>query len=201
MTTVDASYLTSHEVARLLGVSASAVLSWIDKGWIKAHRTPGGHRRVEKLELIRFLRERNMPVPRVLTGVKRLLIIDDDPGILKTTKRVLKHHAPDLTLETSEGAVDGLLKIGTFRPDAVVLDAYMPGMNGIEVCQRIRNAPETSHILVIAVTGHPSPSIASAFVEAGAAACLNKPIDVDELLEALGLSIGQSKGSAKREHS
>src|SRR5258708_36329240 len=119
MTTVDASYLTSHEVARLLGVSASAVLSWIDRGWIKAHRTPGGHRRVEELELIRFLRERNMPVPRVLTGVERLLVIDDEPAVLKTTRRVLKHRAPDLTLESSDGAVAGLLKIGTFRPDAV----------------------------------------------------------------------------------
>jgi excisionase family DNA binding protein len=194
MTTVDASYLTSHEVARLLSVSASAVLSWIDKGWIKAHRTPGGHRRVEKSELIRFLQEHNMPVPRELMGVTRLLIIDDDPSMLKTTKRILKLHAPDLTLETSDGAVDGLLKIGTFRPDAVVLDAYMPGMNGIEVCQRIRKAPETSHILVVAVTAHPSPSIGSAFIEAGAAACLDKPIDIEKLFAVLGITSEKNAG-------
>jgi excisionase family DNA binding protein len=187
MTTSEISYLTSHEVARLLGVSASAVLSWVDRGLIKAHRTPGGHRRVEKTELVRFLRERKMPMPRELAGIQRLLIIDDDIDVLKVTHKLIRRGAPSLTVETSAGAIDGLLKIGTFRPEAVVLDAYMPGMNGIEVCQRIRSSPETAHIMVVAVTGRPSPSIGAAFMEAGAIACLDKPLDVMKLFEVLGI--------------
>ena len=188
---MEPTYLTSHEIARLLGVSASAVLSWIDKGWLVAHRTPGGHRRVEKAVLIEFLRKKQMPVPEGLVGVRRLLVIDDESTTLRTTERQLKLHAPELSITTAEGAIDGLLKIGTFRPDAVLLDAYMPGMNGIEVCRRIRETPETSHIVIVAITAHPSVHLASALVEAGAVACLGKPLDTKALLTALGLDLSR----------
>lgn len=163
------------------------MLSWIDRGWLSAHRTPGGHRRVEKSALVEFLHQRKMPVPPTLTGVRRLLIIDDDPTLLRSTERLLKLRAPELTLLGADGAVDGLLRIGTFRPDAVLLDAYMPGMNGIEVCRRIRTSPETAHILVVAITAYPSAHLASALIEAGAAACLPKPLDPKALLQALGI--------------
>ena len=142
---------------------------------------------MEKAVLVQFLRQRQMPIPEGISGVRRLLVIDDDPALLRTTERQLKVHAPEVTVMSAEGAIDGLLKIGTFRPDAVLLDAYMPAMNGIEVCQRIREAPETAHILVVAITGRPSVHVASALVEAGAIACLEKPLDPKLLLEALSL--------------
>jgi excisionase family DNA binding protein len=178
-------FLTTHNIARMIGVSPSAVLSWIDKGLIVAHRTPGGHRRVEKGTLLKFLREQKMPVPRELVGVSRLLVVDDDPAFLRTVVRLLKQRAPRLTLETATNPVDGLLKISTFQPDAVLLDAYMPQMNGIEVCQKIHESAETAHIVVIAVTGRPSAKVAAAFREAGAIACLTKPLDADQLVDML----------------
>jgi CheY-like chemotaxis protein len=60
-------------------------------------------------------------------------------------------------------------------------------MNGIDVCRRIRTSPETAHILVVAITAYPSAHLASALIEAGAAACLPKPLDPKALLEALGI--------------
>jgi excisionase family DNA binding protein len=182
-------YLTSHQIAQLVHVSPSTVLSWIDKGILPAHRTPGGHRRVERVALVHFLRNHRMPVPRQLAGVGRLLLIDDEPVFLRTTRRQLKRQAPWLQLETSESAADGLIKVGTFRPDAVLLDAYMPGMDGIEVCRLLRSSPETAHIMVVAVSGHPSQEIEAEFVRAGAVSVLNKPLDM-----ALFLSLLASNG-------
>jgi excisionase family DNA binding protein len=184
---VETSYFTSHDIARLLRVSASAVLSWIDRGWLSAHRTPGGHRRVERSALVEFLRKRQMPVPDGLAGVRRVLIIDDDPTVVRTTERQLKQHAPYVTVMGADGPIDGLLKIGTLRPDAVLLDAYMPAMNGIEVCRRIRETPETAHTIIVAITAHPAVHLASALVEAGAVACLGKPLETEALFEALGI--------------
>jgi CheY-like chemotaxis protein len=160
-------------------------LSWIDKGLLEAHRTPGGHRRVERDALVAFLKSREMPIPRELADLQKLLIIDDDVAMLKALKRSLSGEAPELEIEIAESAVDGLLKVGTFRPDAVLLDAYMPGMNGVEVCVRIRAAPETARIRVIALTGQPSPHLAAAFLEAGAVACLTKPLELAQLLSVL----------------
>src|SRR4051794_18730263 len=110
----DATPLTSHEVARLLGVSPSAVLSWVERGWLQAHRTPGGHRRFARSALLSFLRSRKMPVPQELIVVARLLVIDDDPTFLRAIERTLPTQLPGLTVQTAESAVDGLLKVGTF---------------------------------------------------------------------------------------
>jgi excisionase family DNA binding protein len=179
-------YYTSHAIARLVRVSPSTVLSWIDKGLLPAHRTPGGHRRVEASTLVRFLRDNQMPVPRELLNVSTLLVVDDDVMFLRSIERLLKLQAPELTVETADSAVDGLLKVGTIRPDAVLLDAYMPGMNGVEVCRRLNGSTETRHILVLAVTGHPSEEVLRDFREAGAAQCFTKPVDVAAVLAALG---------------
>ncbi len=178
---------TSHDVARLVRVSPSTVLAWVDRGLLPAYRTPGGHRRIDAVALVRFLREHQMPIPKDLAPITRVLIIDDEEPFLRTAKRLLKRRAPHIDVEIANGAVDGLLKVGTFRPDAVLLDAYMPGIDGVEVCKRLQQSPETRHIMVVAVTGQPSPEMKQAFTDAGAVACLIKPLDVEALVALLGM--------------
>jgi len=190
---VISAYLTSHAVAKLVRVSPSTVLSWIDKGLLPAHRTPGGHRRVEPAALVRFLRDHDMPIPRDLSNVSRLLVIDDEAPFLSTARRFFKRHAPALKVETADGAVDGLLKVGTFRPDAVLLDAFMPGMDGLEVCRRLRASGATAHIRVVAITAHASRELEAAFRKAGAVACLSKPLEPVSLFGALGLEGAQEE--------
>lgn len=180
-------YFSSHAVARMLRVSPTTVLAWIDRGLVTAHRTPGGHRRVERGELLRFLRDSHLPIPPELAPVATLLLVDDDLTFLRSLERELKQRAPDLEVYTASDAVEALLLVGTARPQAVLLDAYMPGMNGVEVCRRLREAPATRGLLVLAVTGSPSPELAAEFLRAGAAACFAKPVDVAELLGRLGL--------------
>jgi excisionase family DNA binding protein len=180
-------YLSSHTVAKLVSVSPSTVLTWIDSGLLPAHRTLGGHRRVAPGALVRFLRDHHMPVPDDLAPVQRLLVIDDEAPFLSTMTRLLRRHAPRVTVATAEGSTDGLLKVATFHPDAVLLDAFMPGIDGVQMCHLLRQSPETAHIMVIAVTGRPSPDIEAAFAEAGAVACLTKPVDAASLLRVLGV--------------
>lgn len=185
---MTSSFLTSHAVAELIGVSPSTVLSWIDKGLLPAFRTPGGHRRVDPGALVEFLRAHQMPVPHsLLPQARRVLLIDDEVPFLRSTKRALKQQFPDLEVEVAEGPVEGLLKIGTDKPDAVVLDAVMPGMDGVEVCRQIRQNPATAEIIVIALTGRLDAELAAAFARAGATACLRKPLDLPALVRLLGL--------------
>ena len=171
-----------------MSVSPSTVLGWIDRGLLPAHRTPGGHRRVERGALVRFLRDHGMPVPTQLLGTSRLLVIDDEAAFLRTVKRMLHRAVPEVAVETAQGALDGLLQVVTFMPDAVLLDAYMPGMDGVEVCKRLRASSATAHIRVIGVTGRPSPELERSYQRAGASAFLTKPLEVSELLVALGLA-------------
>ncbi len=192
MPTHSIDYLTTHEVARLLQVSPGAVLTWIDQGTLPAFRTPGGHRRVVKSTLARFVRDHGMPLPREL-GVSRLLIVDDEPAFLRSAQRLLRSATPGLEIATATTAIDALLKVGTFRPDAVLLDAYMPGMDGVEVCKRLHSSPQTENIVIVAITGKPSAELEKDFKKAGASALLVKPLEAEELTEALGISHASMK--------
>ncbi len=186
MPTTD--YVSSHQAAKLISASPSAVLNWIDDGLLPAYRTPGGHRRVERSALIRFLRDHEMPIPRSLAGVARLLIVDDDEKFLRTTSRLLKRKAGHLTVETAANSMDALLRIGIFRPDAVLVDTYMAGVNGVELCRRLQAGPETNQTTVVAMSGRVTAKLEAAFVDAGAVGVLAKPLDTNLLLDVLGLS-------------
>lgn len=179
-------FFSSHEVAELVQVSPSAVLRWIGQGRLRAFRTPGGHRRIQSLALLEFLRAHNMPVPRGLEpDAVRLLAIDDKPAFVPPLRVLLQRLDPRIQLEAAEGAVDGLLKVGLKRPDAVLLDAYMPGMDGLEVCRRLKSADETRGIAVIALTGRPSERLEADFRAAGASAFLLKPVRPEVIYGAL----------------
>ena len=183
--------LTSHEVASLVQVSPSSVLKWIEQGKLRAFRTPGGHRRVASDELVDFLRAHRLPVPLELEGAKvRLLVIDDEPTYLRSLGALLAKSDSSIEVSLAENALDGLLKVGLLRPEVVLLDSYMPGMDGLEVCRRLKESPQTASIAVLAMSGRHSPELAKKFLDAGAAAFLPKPFQPAEVLsklEALGL--------------
>ncbi len=180
-------YVSSHQVAKLLNASPSAVVSWIDKELLPAYRTPGGHRRVDRGALIRFLRDHGMPIPRQLVAVARLLVVDDDKTFLRNATRLMARRAPQLTVETADSAMDALLKIGIFRPDAILVDAKMPEMNGVDLCRRLAEDEATRHITVVAISGRVTAKLEAAFVDAGAVGLLAKPLDTSVLLDVLGL--------------
>ena len=58
--------LSTFAIAEMLHVDPGSVANWIDQGLLKAHRTPGGHRRVASEDLVMFLREHKMPIPAEL---------------------------------------------------------------------------------------------------------------------------------------
>jgi excisionase family DNA binding protein len=179
---------TSHEVSSLLQMNPTTVIRWIDQGQIKAYRTPGGHRRVCERDLLAFLKSYNMPIPAELTPVEapRFLLVDDDPKFLRALRRGLAKHFAGSEIDTSTNGIEALLKIGTLRPNVVVLDIYMPEVDGIEVCRKIKENKQTSHVEVVGMTGRPSADVERKIREAGAKALLTKPFTASQLASALG---------------
>jgi CheY-like chemotaxis protein len=68
-----------------------------------------------------------------------------------------------------------------------VLDLMMPGMDGFEVCRRLRERPTLNHIRIVAITGFANAENVERVLAAGADACLPKPLDSDRLVAELGL--------------
>jgi putative two-component system response regulator len=129
--------------------------------------------------------EQSLPIPLDLLGIRSVLLIDDEPAVLRSMSRVLRQAAPDLQLWLAEGPSDGLSQAAACQPEAVIVDAYMPGMSGVEVCSRIRTTRATKHQAVLAMTADPTPELAAAFAQAGAIGFLEKPVDAPALFEVL----------------
>jgi CheY-like chemotaxis protein len=174
----------------MLHVDPGSVANWIDQGLLKAHRTPGGHRRVVIDHLIEFLREHKMPVPPELGSTPiRILVVDDEEAVAKLIARAIRTQYPDYeVVEANDGFRAGAT-IATLRPDVVILDLRMPGMDGYEVCRMIKSQEATRHAEVIAMTAYPSSESEKRIKECGARVCLAKPLDLDQLMKEVELSL------------
>jgi len=175
--------LTTFQIANMLGVSDQSVSNWIDAGQLPAERTPGGHRRVEPDDLIEFLKQQEMRIPDELdVAPTTILSVDDDTDVAEWIAKTLGENRPDFRVLTAHDGFDAGKIITTERPDLVILDLYMPGLDGFEVCRRIKSDPQTQSIKVVAATAHPSAQAEQAITDAGAEAYLTKPLEGDNLV-------------------
>ncbi|MBT3200017.1 MAG: response regulator [Phycisphaerales bacterium] len=185
-----ANNLSTFAIAEMLHVDPGSVANWIDQDLLKAHRTPGGHRRVAVEDLVVFLREHKMPVPAALDTVPiRVLIVDDETAITQLISRALRAAHPDYEVhEAHDGFRAGTL-VATLKPDVVVLDLRMPGMDGYEVCRLIKSQDSTRHAEVVAMTAYPSPENQQQIIDCGARVCIAKPLDMAQLLHEVNISL------------
>jgi two-component system cell cycle response regulator len=110
----------------------------------------------------------------------RVLVVDD---ILSNVKLLdAKLTAEYFEVETASSGAEALDKIAANEPDIVLLDVMMPGMDGFEVCRRIKANPATAHIPVVMVTALDQSSDRVAGLGAGADDFLTKPVDDEALL-------------------
>jgi putative two-component system response regulator len=118
--------------------------------------------------------------PADTTPTSRVLIVDDDPAVLNLLVRLLTKQG-----YTTETAVDGpsaLVAAAQHPPDLVILDVIMPGMNGFELCRRLKRDPVSRLIPVIMVTGDGQHEQRIEALDSGADDFLAKPVDTHELL-------------------
>ena len=105
----------------------------------------------------------------------RVLVVDD---ILSNVKLLeAKLSAEYFEVATAFNGLECLSKMEEVIPDIVLLDVMMPGMDGFEVCRRIKANPKTAHVPVVMVTALDQPSDRVAGLEAGADDFLTKPVD------------------------
>ncbi|HBA87577.1 MAG TPA: hybrid sensor histidine kinase/response regulator, partial [Geobacter sp.] len=113
----------------------------------------------------------------------KLLAIDDNHDNLLTLSALLKAFLPEASLITSQSGADGIRRARLERPDAILLDIQMPGMDGYESTCRLKSSPATQHIPIILMTAHRTDSACKVRgLECGADAFLAKPIDEAELV-------------------
>jgi excisionase family DNA binding protein len=200
--------LTTFQAAKLCGVSHKSIERWIDAGLLPGFRTPGGHRRVHRADLLGFVQSRRtMESGTRLTGPKdgeapRVLIVDDDPSIRMLFQEFFRTAYGDkYSIEVAGSGYDAGVQVERFKPHVMLLDLMMPDLNGFQVCEKTRMDADHASMIIIAMTG--SDAMASQARESNLFhGVFLKPIkmaqvkeNIDELLAERGFALGAFVGA------
>jgi two-component system cell cycle response regulator len=112
-----------------------------------------------------------------------VLVVDDNFYNVKLLEARLLVEKYEVA--TAFGGEEALAKLGQCDPDIVLLDVMMPGMDGFEVCRRIRQDPRTARLPVIMVTALDKPSDRDEGLAAGADDFMVKPVEVETLFPVM----------------
>jgi len=125
---------------------------------------------------------------------KTILIIDDQPFFITMQQNMLQRQGYRV-VSASNGA-EGLAQAKKHKPDIILLDVEMPGVDGIEVCRQMKGDPELKHIPVIILTATQDPKLNERSFKAGAEITILKSVPGERLLNMLRLSIEKGRSSA-----
>lgn len=184
----DKKLYTTHEVAKMLGVTPITVIRWIDGGKFKCYTTVGGHRRIEHEELVHFAQDYNLPWKGDDEVRDRseflVLTVDDEPDLLSILADVISSIPNTRVIEAGNGFAAGA-KLVEERPDLVLLDFLMPELDGFEFTKFVRQDPRFREIPIIAVTALKSAADEERIKQSGVSEIVYKPFSFDDIKKVI----------------
>jgi len=179
---------SAHEVANICGVVNQTAINWIDKGYLDAYTTPGGQYRVYADVLAAFLQQRGMRMPEELKRVlaeqakiEQVLVVDDDNELNDLIKQYLDKRYPGFTVNQAFNGYEAGRAVSEQKPDVVILDINLPGVDGYELCRQIKKDENLSRPIVISISGMDDDAVREKSIEAGADGFMKKPIRLEDL--------------------
>jgi CheY-like chemotaxis protein len=130
-------------------------------------------------------------IPSLLTGTSRptrILVADDDPVILRLLQ--VNFNLEGYEVHTATRGEEALEKAKEHLPDIILLDVMMPGVDGWEVCRRLKEDQATAAIPVIFLSARAQDQDRRRGYELGVVAYVTKPFDPGELIEVVQRSLG-----------
>lgn len=183
---------TVFKASQHCNVSPKTIINWIDAGHIKAYRTPGGHRRINRRDLEVFMTRQGMPIPSAVVedNRKKILVVDDDPIIVESIVQALEEDEHDYEVISAADGFEAGLQVNHFKPHLILLDIMMPDIKGYEVCRKIKSAPDTCNTRIIVLSAYLDEEKFNKMKEFGADACFSKPLPLSQLKEEVARQLG-----------
>ncbi len=159
-----ADHYSTLEVARLLGMAVRSVQLMVDRGELDAWKTPGGHRRISRDSVQRWRESRQgagarSPLPVSAragaaggTVPRRVLLIEDSTHYQNLVSLLLKQSFPGLELHVADDGIAGLAMVGQLKPQVLIVDILLPGIDGATLITSLRSHPQFSGCRLIVVT-------------------------------------------------
>lgn len=197
------SYVTSHEAARMLGVTMRTVQLWANSGLLTCWKTEGGHRRIRLDSVERLLDARGTQE----TGVQavmdvqlappaepmRILVVEDEPDLLRLYRLHLSRWPLKPEVTTAANGYEGLVILGSLRPHLLIADLHMPQVDGFHMLRLLRTMPQLDATEIVVVTGIGAEEVAQRGGLPQGIAILPKPIPFAEL-EKIALRVAAQNG-------
>ena len=170
--------------ARLLGLSVATVQSLVEKGEIEAWKTMGGHRRIALQSIQRYLEKNSRQ--RLVTQSDpqnrlRVLLVEDDNPTRELYQLEFESWKLPVDCTWMSSAVEALMDIASMRPDLLITDLTMPGVDGFEMLKALKRNVELADMQVIVISGLPRQAFDSRGGFPEDAFMLQKPINFDWL--------------------
>lgn len=186
LTSTRTEYLTTREAAAILGVALRTVQLWVESGTLRAWKTAGGHRRITRESVDKLLTQQTSAMSDVAAPAKstvpfHILVVDDDTVIREIMVTVIRSWNLPITVSSAEDGFAALLCIGETRPDLLLTDLVMPGMDGYRMIRHLRARPEARLIDVIVISGHDTDDIVRSGQLPADIPVLSKPVPFDKL--------------------
>ena len=188
-------FYTTYEAAHLLGVSLPTVVNWVKARRLKAHRTPGGHRRIAREDLGAFMLRHGMPLPPELSDAvapRRKALVVGEAGPMREGSARQLAEAGYAVEQASHGFAAGAAA-ARFQPDAVVLLAQSP--DGGDTLAAIRCDRDLADVPVVAVG---AADWAARLKGAGCQAALSRPTGDGALAAALSQALSLAISAVAR---
>lgn len=177
---------TTGEAADICQVSQQTIIRCFDAGKLDGFRVPGSRfRRIPRDNLIKFMKDNNIPLDNLtVSGKKKVLIVDDDAEIIELLVDVLSRDGR-FEVQTASSGYDAGIMTQQFMPDIILLDYMLPDVNGNIVCRTIKRNPDFADTQIIIVSGVVNQSEIQQLLDEGASDFIRKPFNISELVEKL----------------
>lgn len=178
-------YVSTRIAAQMLDVSLRTIQLWVESGALKAWKTAGGHRKVSRQSVEEIIRKRqeslrsgNYPTE---PSPFQVLLVEDDEGIRQMFKFFFTDWKYPVEFDTADDGFDGLVKLATYKPDLLITDITMPGVNGYDMLKFLEKSPQFKNLDVIIITGLTADKVEEYGPLPKNATLFFKPLSFDEL--------------------
>ena len=200
---VEKVFCTTTEAASILAISVGTVQLWVDNGLLEAWKTAGGHRRVTRKSINKILHASPAAQTEAPTSTAserqnaerlRVLVVEDDPDLLRLYRTMLSRWPMVPLVETSDNGIEALLAVERLKPDLLFIDLNIPGVDGFQMLKILNGKAGYEGMTVVVVSGLSPAEIAQQGGVPANILVLPKPISFDKLLAIATTVWAQKQG-------
>ncbi len=177
-------YCGTSYAAKLMGLSVATVQSLVEKGEIEAWKTLGGHRRIALQSINAYLAKNSPQLAKVDTDPKsrlRVLIVEDDENARELYRCQFEEWDLPVDCTWMPSAIEALMDIASMRPDLLITDLSMPGVDGIEMLRALKRNQNLADMQIIVISGLAPDAVEARGGLPLKAHLLKKPVNFDWL--------------------